>query len=141
MYQRRDIFVKTNMKAPSVEALARLCRALGDETRVRILGLLASGEICVCEIHGAIGVPQPTASRHLAYLRRAGLVAARRDGLWMHYRIERPTDPALAEVVRAAIAAAGGTAGTDADRRRLSRITRIPLRVLEREAAQCCGGK
>jgi ArsR family transcriptional regulator len=129
------------MKTASVEHLARLCRALGDETRVRILGLLASGEICVCEIHAAIGVPQPTASRHLAYLRREGLVAARRDGLWAHYSLQWPEDPGLAEVVRAALAAARATPGTEADRRRLSRLIRIPLRVLEREAADCCGGR
>jgi ArsR family transcriptional regulator, arsenate/arsenite/antimonite-responsive transcriptional repressor len=126
------------MKDEALEPLGRIARALGDETRLRILALLASGEICVCHIHGAIGVPQPTASRHLAYLRGAGLVATRRAGLWVHYRLELPEDPALAAVVRAAIGALTDSPGTSADRKRLSRLTNVPVRVLEQEAA-CCG--
>jgi ArsR family transcriptional regulator len=68
-------------------AANRLFRAFSDPTRLRILSLLRRGELCVCELVGVLGVPQPTASRHLAYLRRAGLVEARKDGLWMHYRL------------------------------------------------------
>jgi len=68
----------------------RLFRAFSDPTRLRILSLLRRGELCVCELVGVLGVPQPTASRHLAYLRRAGLVEARKDGLWMHYRLTTP---------------------------------------------------
>ena len=64
-----------------------LFKALADATRLRILALLVSGEVCVCELHGALKLPQPTVSRHLAYLRRSGLVATRRDGLWVHYRL------------------------------------------------------
>ena len=62
-------------------------RALSDRTRLRILNLLLRGELCVCDIVNALDVPQPTASRHLAYLRKAGLVESRRDGLWMHYKL------------------------------------------------------
>jgi ArsR family transcriptional regulator len=62
-------------------------RALSDRTRLRILHLLGGGELCVCHLVDILGVPQPTASRHLAYLRRAGLVMARKEGLWMHYRL------------------------------------------------------
>jgi ArsR family transcriptional regulator len=72
-----------------------LFKALADATRLRILALLVGGEICVCEIHGALKLPQPTVSRHLAYLRRSGLVATRRDGLWIHYRIASPDDTVL----------------------------------------------
>ena len=61
--------------------------AFADRTRLRILSLLRGGELCVCDLVRVIGSPQPTVSRHLAYLRRSGLVAARRDGLWMHYRL------------------------------------------------------
>ena len=86
------------MKEGTIERLGQIGRALGDETRLRILAVLASGETCVCHIYGAIGVPQPTASRHLAYLRGAGLVSARRAGLWVHYRLELPNDPALSAV-------------------------------------------
>ncbi len=62
-------------------------RALSDRTRLRILNLLRSGELCVCHIVAVLDSPQPTVSRHLAYLRKAGLVVARKEGLWMHYRL------------------------------------------------------
>lgn len=62
-------------------------RAFADRTRLRILSLLRGGELCVCELVGVLDVPQPTASRHLAYLRKAGLVRARKQGLWHYYRL------------------------------------------------------
>jgi ArsR family transcriptional regulator, arsenate/arsenite/antimonite-responsive transcriptional repressor len=62
-------------------------RALSDRTRLRILNLLQGGELCVCHIVSVLDIPQPTASRHLSYLRKAGLVVARKEGLWMHYRL------------------------------------------------------
>ena len=67
--------------------LETIFQALADRTRLRILGLLAEGELCVCYFVEILGEPQPKISRHLAYLRRIGLVSARRDGKWMHYRI------------------------------------------------------
>ena len=76
-------------------ALESLFKALADGTRLRILGLLLSGEVCVCHIHESLKIPQPKASRHLAYLRRAGLVDTRRDGLWIHYRLAELGDPVL----------------------------------------------
>jgi ArsR family transcriptional regulator len=79
-----------------------LFKALGDATRLRILGLLLAGEVCVCDIHESLRIPQPKASRHLAYLRRAGLVETRREGLWIHYRLATLPDPVLAAVVDAA---------------------------------------
>jgi ArsR family transcriptional regulator len=66
---------------------ARIFKALSDETRLRILILLLSGELCVCEIMTVLDLPQSTASRHLAYLRNAGWVLDRRQGIWMYYRI------------------------------------------------------
>jgi ArsR family transcriptional regulator, arsenate/arsenite/antimonite-responsive transcriptional repressor len=78
------------MIATASISVERMFRALSDRTRLRILHLLWGGELCVCEIVETLRIPQPTASRHLAYLRRAGLVAARRDGLWMHYTLTRP---------------------------------------------------
>src|SRR6187402_3510402 len=62
-------------------------RAFSDRTRLRILHLLRGGELCVCDLVEVLGVPQPKASRHLAYLRKAGLVVVRREGLWMHYSL------------------------------------------------------
>jgi len=79
-----------------------LFKALADATRLRILGLLLTGEVCVCDIHESLKIPQSKASRHLAYLRRAGLVETRRDGLWVHYRLGRLADPAMAAIADAA---------------------------------------
>jgi len=62
-------------------------RAFSDRTRLRILHLLQGGELCVCDLVRVIGAPQPTVSRHLAYLKKAGLVTARKQGLWMYYRL------------------------------------------------------
>lgn len=78
-----------------------LFKALGDVTRLRILGLLLTGEVCVCDIHESLKIPQPKASRHLAYLRKAGLVDTRREGLWIHYRIGSLTDLVLSAITDA----------------------------------------
>ncbi len=89
------IFVWANMEAltrverpnASTARVDLMFRAFSDRTRLRILSLLRGGETCVCDIVRVIGAPQPKVSRHLAYLRRAGLVVARREGPWMHYSL------------------------------------------------------
>jgi ArsR family transcriptional regulator len=121
----------------SQKQLSALFRALADDTRLRILALLASGEICVCNIHGALGIPQPTASRHLAYLRRTGLVATRKDGLWVHYRLAEPADRVTSAVLKTAIDAMTRSRHITSDRKRLSALTSIPVRALE-QSASCC---
>ena len=110
-------------------ALTGLYQALADATRLRILAILAqqspegpNGELCVCHIHDSLGVSQPTASRHLAYLRKSGLVEARREGVWMHYRIVRPDDPVVATVFDAALHALGHADSTAKDLARLARV-------------------
>ena len=75
-------------------------KALADSTRLRILGLLLTGEVCVCHIHDSLKISQPKASRHLAYLRRARLVETRRDGLWVHYRLAVLPDAVLETIHR-----------------------------------------
>jgi ArsR family transcriptional regulator, arsenate/arsenite/antimonite-responsive transcriptional repressor len=88
--------------APSTDLphLEALFKGLADGTRLRILAMLSGrGEVCVCEIHEALGVPQPMVSRHLAYLRRTGLVKGRRQGLWVYYRLARPEDPVLQTIL------------------------------------------
>lgn len=122
---------------PTVE-LSDVFAALADDTRRRILGLLASGEICVCHIQEALDVPQPTASRHLAHLRKAGLVATRKDGLWVHYRLADFDDPAVAGVLRSTLAALHATESTGEDRKKLSKLIQIPLKTLEKTAKGCC---
>ena len=87
--------------AGQLNEMETLFKALGDATRLRILGLLLTGEVCVCEIHESLKIPQSKASRHLAYLRRSRLVETRRDGLWIHYRLGTLADPVLAAIVDA----------------------------------------
>ena len=76
-----------------VAPVSGLFRALGDETRLRIVALLAHGELCVCHLQSALAISQPNVSRHLAVLRSAGVVGARRVGTWMYYRLEPQHDP------------------------------------------------
>lgn len=84
-----------------VAAPAKMFRALGDPTRLRLVALLSYGELCVCHLTAALQLPQSTVSRHLALLRSAGLVDARRQGSWMHYRLARPADAVSRTVLRA----------------------------------------
>ena len=70
-----------------VQAVSRLCKALGDETRLRIIALLAHGELCVCHIQDALELSQPNVSRQLGILRAARLVADRREGSWVYYHL------------------------------------------------------
>lgn len=70
-----------------VKAVSACCRALGDETRIRIVALLAHGELCVCHIEKALGLLQSNASRQLGILRSAGIVEARRAASWTYYRL------------------------------------------------------
>jgi ArsR family transcriptional regulator len=83
--------------------LERLFRALADPTRLRLINLVARQEVCVCYFVEVIGVPQPKISRHLAYLRRAGIVAARREGKWMHYKLIVPSDRHAAAILTATV--------------------------------------
>jgi ArsR family transcriptional regulator len=78
---------------PMKPDLVTLFAALADRTRLRILNILSAGDVCVCYFVEILGETQPKISRHLAYLRRAGLVSARRDGKWMHYSLTRPAVP------------------------------------------------
>jgi ArsR family transcriptional regulator len=80
-------------------AMERFFLGLGDRTRLRLLNLMGEQEVCVCYFVEILGVLQPTISRHLAYLRRAGLVAARREGKWMHYRIVVPENEFARELL------------------------------------------
>jgi len=119
-------------------ALETVFKALADATRLRILGLLLTGEVCVCHIHESLRIPQPKASRHLAYLRKAGLVDARREGLWMHYRLAPLPDPVLrsiAETVRHALLHLD-VVGKDADR--LQKKTGCCLPAREDSSMPCC---
>ena len=88
------------MAAKRVYNVERFFQALGDGTRLRLLNLMGDKEICVCYFVEILGGPQPKISRHLAYLRSAGVVEARREGKWMHYRIVMPPHIGAAQVLR-----------------------------------------
>ena len=113
-------------------------KALADATRLRILALLVEGEVCVCDIHDTLRVPQPTASRHLGYLRRAGLVEARREGTWMHYRMAT-LDPVIETIVRSAAHAMSHVLGSERDRQRFEKHSGKQLPVLASHRVSCCG--
>ncbi len=81
-----------------------LFRAMADRTRLRLLNLIADKEICVCYFVGILKLSQPKISRHLAYLRRAGIVAARRQGRWMHYRLLAPRDAVASAILKETLA-------------------------------------
>ena len=117
-------------------SLAGVFAALADTTRLRLLnlmagdGLVAGREVCVCHFVEILGQSQPKISRHLAYLRQAGLVAARREGKWMHYSIERPADPAAAAILNTTLASFGADGEMLADRAQLDRACCRPERFV-----------
>ena len=141
MYEPYAIFASANMssdcctakptpRGKDLEALTDVYAALADPTRLRILSLLGDGEICVCHIHASLDVPQPTASRHLAYLRKAGLVEARRDGIWMHYHLAEITNPVVEAVVKSALHALTHMAIRAKDEKRLQLVLKAPAAAL-----------
>lgn len=122
---------------PAVDELESLFKALADKTRLRILALLGNNEVCVCHLHDSLGLPQPTVSRHLAYLRRSGLVAARRDGVWMHYQVSRSLSPVVQGLIAAAVDALQRLPVTTQDRKQFQRAFG-QLYVLDSPAGGAC---
>ena len=109
-----------------------LFKALADRTRLRLINLMGDDEICVCFLVEVLKTSQPKISRHLAYLRRAGLVAARREGKWIHYRIVAPADSHAARIFREVRAWLANDPATQRDRLRLTRICcapRLPVQL------------
>ena len=94
-----------------VRPISRLLKALADETRLRIVALLAHGELCVCHIEQALGLTQSNASRHLGILRNAGIVETRRSQNWVYYRLAEPEDTDSAAQLRALITSFTGKPG------------------------------
>jgi ArsR family transcriptional regulator, arsenate/arsenite/antimonite-responsive transcriptional repressor len=118
--------------AKKEEQMELLFRALADRTRLRLLNLMAAGEVCVCFFVEVLGTNQPKISRHLAYLRRAGVVAARREGKWMHYRVAAPSDEHAARVFAEVLKWLGEDRDMQRDRARLANICcapRMPVRL------------
>ncbi|HXR38682.1 MAG TPA: metalloregulator ArsR/SmtB family transcription factor [Terracidiphilus sp.] len=115
--------------------LASIFAALADNTRLRLLNLMAGREVCVCYFVEILGQGQPKVSRHLAYLRRAGIVTARREGKWMHYRIKPPADGAAASILNATLASLQNDRQMQADRARLDRACCAPQKLVVPEGA------
>ncbi|MGO9776509.1 MAG: ArsR/SmtB family transcription factor [Terracidiphilus sp.] len=111
--------------SPSID-LASLFAALADTTRLRLLNLMVSREVCVCHFVEILGQSQPKISRHLAYLRNAGIVTARREGKWIHYSICPAADASASAVLAAVLAALGNDQQMQADRARLDRVCCVP---------------
>ena len=127
----------TSKNRAAVDELERVFKALADKTRLRILALLGNNEVCVCHIHDSLGLPQPTVSRHLAYLRKGGLVTVRRDGVWMHYQVSTSLSPGVQQVVAAAVNALQELPATTQDRKQFQRSFG-QLYVLETPAGGTC---
>jgi ArsR family transcriptional regulator len=115
--------------------MARFFQALGDNTRLRLLNLMGDQEICVCYLVEILEQGQPKISRHLAYLRSAGIVAARRDGKWMHYRIVMPPHAGAAQILRQTLAWLTDDRAMQADRARLSRACCSPAKFIALQGA------
>ncbi len=114
------------MAAKAQFDLVRFFQALGDPTRLRLLNLMGDREICVCYFVEILDSPQPKISRHLAYLRSAGIVAARREGKWMHYRIVMPQHAGAAQVLKQTLETLRGEKAMQADRATLDRACCVP---------------
>ena len=117
------------------DGLASLFAALADTTRLRLLNLMAGREVCVCYFVEILGQGQPKISRHLAYLRKAGIVAARREGKWMHYSICPPADPSAASIFKSVLASLGGDRQMQADVAKLDRACCASTKLVLPEGA------
>jgi len=107
-------------------------RALADRTRLRLLILMRNDEVCVCFFVEILKTNQPKISRHLAYLRRAGIVGARREGPWMHYRIAEPTDAEATRVLKSVMAWLADDQEMQRDRERLQKVccaAKLPVSI------------
>ncbi len=117
---------KTMSKENGKFSMDKLLRALADRTRLRLLNLLGEDEVCVCFFVEILGESQPKISRHLAYLRRAGIVASRREGKWIHYRIVNPPNPHAVRILSEVRACLAEDKGMQRERERLVRVFCAP---------------
>ncbi len=113
----------------------RFFQALGDNTRLRLLNLMGDQEICVCYFVEILNQSQPKISRHLAYLRNAGIVATRREGKWIHYRIVMPPNAGAAKVLREILDWLKREKPMQADRARLSKACCTPQKFVTLQGA------
>ncbi|HUQ79803.1 MAG TPA: metalloregulator ArsR/SmtB family transcription factor [Gemmatimonadaceae bacterium] len=117
--------------APAVSDLETLFSGFADPTRLRVLNLLAAGDLCVCDLVDLLGLPQPLVSRHLAYLRRTGLVEVRRESKYAHYRLAEPEHAVHRNLINCVRSCFVGIKSLDRERRAADR------RVADRGATPC----
>ena len=110
--------------------------ALADRTRLRVLKLIADGEVCVCFLAETLGTNNPKISRHLSYLKRAGLVSGRRDGKWMHYSLNRPANPHAARLFEDLLAALQNDKEMQRDKTKLTTVCCAPSAPISIRRAQ-----
>lgn len=124
-----NVFVKAyinHMARTEPFNMSRFFQALGDNTRLRLLNLMGEQEVCVCYFVEILGAPQPKISRHLAYLRKVGIVTARREGKWMHYRIAAPPHVGATRILRQTLDSLKEDKSMQADRARLRKACCSP---------------
>jgi ArsR family transcriptional regulator len=134
----RGTLHRSKAKTDQLGQLEGLFKALGDSTRLRILRLLMAGEVCVCDIHDTLQIPQAKASRHLAYLRRAGLVDTRRAGLWIYYSLSKSADPIIATIEDATTHVLGHVESLKRDAERFEKRTGCCLPAAGTSGLACC---
>src|ERR1700712_1550956 len=113
----------------------RFFQALGDNTRLRLLNLMGHQGSCVCYFVEILGGPQPKISRHLAYLRSAGIVSARRESKWMHYRIVMPPHIGAAQILKQTLGWLKEEKAMQADRARLTKACSFPSKYASLDGA------
>lgn len=124
-----------DMAAKQSFSVQRFFQALGDDTRLRLINLMGEQEICVCYFVEILGGPQSKISRHLAYLRSAGIVAARREGKWMHYRLVMPPHLGAAQILRQTLDWLKEEKAMQGDRARLTQACCSPAKYSLPEGA------
>jgi ArsR family transcriptional regulator len=127
----RAFIVAPALAAPVVSDLETLFSGFADPTRLRILNLLAAGELCVCDLVELLDLPQPLVSRHLAYLRRTELVEVTRESKYAHYRLAEPAHAVHRNLINCVRSCFVGIRSLDRERRGAER------RVAERDAVPC----
>ncbi len=117
-------------KTQKLFPMEKLFRVLADRTRLRLLNLLSGQEICVCYLVEVLRTNQPKISRHLAYLRNAGIVAARPEGKWMHYRVVTPSDPFAARILQEVEEWLAQDRAMQRDKQRLTKACCLPQKFV-----------
>jgi ArsR family transcriptional regulator len=125
----------SHVSQSTAAGLVPLFEALADRTRLRLLNLMDGREVCVCYFVEILGQSQPKISRHLAYLRRAGVATTRREGKWMHYSIATPSDAGASAILATALKSLKADREMQSDLAKLSKACCHPQKYVTLEGA------